>query len=230
MIQRSAESPMPSGCFYGLARHFSGAEVAVLYQVLRSIKLEWKFENHIARWNELCWKTPQLSIVFGLQGTMFMNREEMGRLRSNLQGHRWSRQNYTWSEFGDNLWGSRAGTTCHPHLDHPHQRALCGQVWHTWPTRPGGEHLGEVPSLYTFPQGAFGSVRLAYKLEDRELVVTKFITVAKVEKSEILWDVQEGLIRWSRGDGWRGSEGRGPHLKLLCSPVWIILVRHTRGF
>ena len=30
---RSAESPMPSGCFYGLARHFSGAEVAVLYQV-----------------------------------------------------------------------------------------------------------------------------------------------------------------------------------------------------
>ena len=25
---------MPSGCFYGLARHFSGAEVAVLYQVL----------------------------------------------------------------------------------------------------------------------------------------------------------------------------------------------------
>ena len=40
MISRSAESPMPSGCFYGLARHFSGAEVAVLYQVLRSIKLE----------------------------------------------------------------------------------------------------------------------------------------------------------------------------------------------
>ena len=31
---RSAESPMPSGCFYGLARHFSGADVAVLYQVL----------------------------------------------------------------------------------------------------------------------------------------------------------------------------------------------------
>ena len=25
---------MPSGCFYGLARHFSGADVAVLYQVL----------------------------------------------------------------------------------------------------------------------------------------------------------------------------------------------------
>ena len=45
--------------------------------------------------------------------------------------------------------------------------------------------MGEVPSLYTFFQGAFGSVRLAYKLEDRELVVTKFITVAKVEKSEI---------------------------------------------
>ena len=31
---RSAESPMPTGCFYGLARHFSGADVAVLYQVL----------------------------------------------------------------------------------------------------------------------------------------------------------------------------------------------------
>ena len=46
--------------------------------------------------------------------------------------------------------------------------------------------MGGVPSLYTFLQGAFGSVRLAYKLEDRELVVTKFITVAKVEKSEIL--------------------------------------------
>ena len=39
---------------------------------------------------------------------------------------------------------------------------------------------------YTFFQGAFGSVRLAYKLEDRELVVTKFITVAKVEMSEVL--------------------------------------------
>ena len=32
---RSAESPMPSGCFYGLARHFSGADVAVLYQVVQ---------------------------------------------------------------------------------------------------------------------------------------------------------------------------------------------------
>ena len=32
---RSAESPMPSGCFYGLARHFSGADVAVLYQVIQ---------------------------------------------------------------------------------------------------------------------------------------------------------------------------------------------------
>ena len=31
-----------------------------------------------------------------------------------------------------------------------------------------------------FSQGAFGSVRLAYKLDDRELVVTKFIIVAKV--------------------------------------------------
>lgn len=46
--------------------------------------------------------------------------------------------------------------------------------------------MGEVQPLYTFFQGAFGSVRLAYKLEDRELVVTKFITVAKVDKSEIL--------------------------------------------
>ena len=46
--------------------------------------------------------------------------------------------------------------------------------------------MGEVQPLHTFFQGAFGSVRLAYKLEDKELVVTKFITVAKVEKSEIL--------------------------------------------
>ena len=52
--------------------------------------------------------------------------------------------------------------------------------------------MGEVPSLFTFFQGAFGSVRLAYKLDDKELVVTKFITVAKVEKSDILRDVQEG--------------------------------------
>ena len=35
-------------------------------------------------------------------------------------------------------------------------------------------------------QGAFGSVRLAYKLEDRELVVTKFIIVAKVGSSKII--------------------------------------------
>ena len=30
---RGSESPMPSGCFYGLARHRGGQEVAVLYQV-----------------------------------------------------------------------------------------------------------------------------------------------------------------------------------------------------
>ena len=39
----------------------------------------------------------------------------------------------------------------------------------------------EVFSLHIITsQGAFGSVRLAYKLDDRELVVTKFIIVAKV--------------------------------------------------
>ena len=41
-------------------------------------------------------------------------------------------------------------------------------------------------------QGAFGCVRLAYRLEDRALVVTKFITVAKVVKS--------GWVEEERGD------------------------------
>ena len=47
------------------------------------------------------------------------------------------------------------------------------------------DQLGQVggilnPKFLMFSQGAFGSVRLAYKLDDRELVVTKFIIVAKV--------------------------------------------------
>ena len=44
---RSAESPMPSGCFYGLARHFSGADVAVLYQVLHLDGLELVPDIHL---------------------------------------------------------------------------------------------------------------------------------------------------------------------------------------
>ena len=44
---RSAESPMPSGCFYGLARHFSGADVAVLYQVLHLDGLELEPDKNV---------------------------------------------------------------------------------------------------------------------------------------------------------------------------------------
>jgi len=56
----------------------------------------------------------------------------------------------------------------------------------TLTTLTSGPYSAKYGTLDQLGQGAFGSVRLAYKLEDRELVVTKFITVAKVDKSEIL--------------------------------------------
>ena len=72
-----------------------------------------------------------------------------------------------------------------------------------------------------FSQGAFGSVRLAYKLDDRELVVTKFIIVAKVSFANWLSRFYFLMMepRWLRVGGLKVKGEKELHSRLLCSQV-----------
>jgi len=140
---RSAESPMPSGCFYGLARHFSGADVAVLYQVKRVVLRDSTVVHCV-------WVTR--------------DTDESGKTTLGLS------LGTTWE----------GGEPTHP----PSPTTLSSLT--------SGPYASKYGTLDQLGQGAFGSVRLAYKLEDRELVVTKFIIVAKVAEG--------GWVEGERGE------------------------------
>merc|ERR1719500_154510 len=131
---RGSESPMPSGCFYGLARHRGGQEVAVLYQVKRVVLKDGGVVHCV-------WVTR--------------DSEEAGGRTTNLT-------NLT------------LGTTAEE------VEATLPLVDNSLEALTAGPYSLKYGTLDQVGEGAFGSVRLSYHLEDRQLVVTKFITAAKV--------------------------------------------------
>ena len=147
------------------------------------------------------------TVVHCVWVTRFYYTSIYSQLYPKFQGHGRNWQNHTGSEFRNHLGRRRAHPTTLPNLDLSHQRALCCQVWNAGPAWSGWnlKHLDST-CKYLW-QGAFGSVRLAYKLEDRELVVTKFIIVAKV--GEVHTHARFSLNFSPGGRGRLGWGGKG---------------------
>jgi len=127
---------MPEGCFYGLARHVSGAELAVLYQVKKVLLEdgEMLFTVWVTRDSEDAVAHTWLTL-----GTTSVEQETQ-----ELDGEQ----------------------------EEEFERQYC--------------------SLQQVGQGAFGSVWLGYRRQDRLLVVTKFITRERVAQGSWVEDKERG--------------------------------------
>lgn len=121
---------MPTGCFYGLARHKTGADMSVLYQVKRVVLQsgETVYCVWVTRDSDERSQVALLTLATTLE--------------TSLQSE----------------------VTTDTSLE----------------SLTAGEYGQKYVTLHQVGQGAFGCVKLAYRAEDKLLVVTKFITKAKV--------------------------------------------------
>ena len=159
-----AEPVMPSGCFYGLATHKTGAEVSILYQVK---KIVLKSSETVY----CVWVTRDSEDVLG---------------RTNGQLTLASTFNNDGDESGDQ------GLETTDHVDNGNNslnRNETGQILEdskietnieSIETLTAGNYKEKYVTLNQIGKGAFGCVHAAYRATDKLLVVTKFIRKSKV--------------------------------------------------
>lgn len=148
------ESMMPSGCFYGLARHKTGGEISVLYQVKRIVMKSSEIIYCV-------WVTRDSDDVAGkthahltLASTFPTITDDDTESKENTQST--ARTEPLFSENQDKFGDISIGSLTE------------------------GLYTDSYVTLHQIGKGAFGCVRAAYRISDKLLVVTKFINKAKV--------------------------------------------------
>lgn len=151
------ESLMPSGCFYGLARHKTGGDISILYQVKRIVmkSSEIIYCVWVTRDSEdVAGKThAHLTLASTFQNIADEDESKAdATTESSVKTEPTVHFSYSQDKFGD---VSIGGLTEGPYAD-------------------------SYVTLHQIGKGAFGCVRAAYRVSDKLLVVTKFINKAKV--------------------------------------------------
>ena len=170
-----AESPMPSGCFYGLARHRTGAEVSILYQVKRTILRSSEVIYCV-------WVTRDSEDIFGRTNTTHAQLT----LASTLGDVTDSKLTTTTTEdlstdcTSDNT--QDESKEVETKLEDSKIDEKFADV--SIETLTVGKYSDNYVTLNQIGKGAFGCVYTAYRSSDKVLVVTKFI-----RKSKVCWDM-----------------------------------------
>ena len=154
-------SPMPTGCFYGLARHRTGDEVSVLYQVKRIVLQSgdviycvWVTRDS----EDVLGKTqPQLTLGSILE-TGAEDTVDFPPKYNESKGEGEGEDESSLEE-GDKL--------------NDNEDVSVGIL-------TVGKYSDHYTTLSQIGKGAFGSVYSAYRSSDKQLVVTKFIRKSKV--------------------------------------------------
>ena len=150
-------SPMPSGCFYGLARHSTGDELSVLYQVKRIVLQSGDIVYCV-------WVTRDSEEVGKTQAQLTLGSTlETGSEDTVDTPHQRSEVKQDLVEEEVSLEGGLGNDN----------EASVG-------TLTSGRYSDHYTTLTQIGKGAFGCVYSAYKNSDKLLVVTKFIRKSKV--------------------------------------------------
>ena len=150
------DSMMPSGCFYGLARHRTGGEISILYQVKRIVMKSSEVIYCV-------WVTRD-------------SEDVAGKTHANLTlatTHPTITDEDT--EYKDS---SESTARTEPLIQNNQNHERFGDI--SIGTLTEGTYTDNYVTLHQIGKGAFGCVRAAYRISDKLLVVTKFINKAKV--------------------------------------------------
>ena len=158
---------MPSGCFYGLARHRTGAEVSILYQVKRIILRSSEVVYCI-------WVTRDAEEAGGRTHALLTLASRLGEDSTEPLVEDERRDSVDTQE------GAQTDTLPVPLiLDGSKQEDdKFGDV--SVDTLTLGVYADKYVTLNQIGKGAFGFVYTAYKTSDKLVVVTKFIRKSKV--------------------------------------------------
>ena len=151
-------SPMPSGCFYGLARHSTGDEVSVLYQVKRIVLQSGDIIYCV-------WVTRDSEDVLGKTQPQLT----LGSILEAVSEDTVDTPHKPAEVREDSVEES---------IEEGGGPALDNDV--TIVTLTAGRYADHYTTLTQIGKGAFGCVYSAYKNSDKLLVVTKFIRKSKV--------------------------------------------------
>ena len=156
---------MPSGCFYGLARHRTGAEVSILYQVKRIILKSSEVVYCI-------WVTRDSEEAGGRTHAQLTLASSLGGDSTEPLAEVESRDSVDTAEAAQ----SEGVPTEESRLEETAEKF--GDV--SVNTLTLGDYADKYVTLNQIGKGAFGFVYTAYKTSDKLLVVTKFIRKSKV--------------------------------------------------
>ena len=169
------ESPMPIGCFYGLARHRTGAEVSILYQVKRTILRSSEVIYCV-------WVTRDSEEIFGRTNTT----NAQLTLASTLGDETDSKlATSTTDDFSTDVTSENTqdeSKDIEAKLEDSKVDEKFAEV--SFETLTVGKYSDDYVTLNQIGKGAFGCVYTAYRSSDKVLVVTKFI-----RKSKVCWDM-----------------------------------------